>query len=104
LVGRVKAGETFSPGRDYDDVLEGFDCRFVPVDPQWYSAFLGYAQWFYEAEHGFPVLQLVLPDRQGCYPWDECYSITDGSQPVLVSESDAAELGLGERDQRESEE
>jgi Domain of unknown function (DUF4262) len=104
LVGRVKAGETFSPGRDYDDVLEGFDCRFVPVDPEWYSAFLGYAQWFYETEHGFPVLQLVLPDRQGCYPWDECYSITDGSQPVLVSESDAAELGLGERDQRESEE
>ena len=102
LVERVKVGESFSPGRDYDDILEGFDCRFVSVDPKWYAAFLGYAQWFYESEEGFPVLQLVSPDEQGRYPWEEEYAITDGSQPVLVSESDAAELGFRERDQRQS--
>jgi hypothetical protein len=97
LVERVKAGETFGPGRDYDDVLESFGCRFVRVDAQWYSPFLGYAQWFYETEDGFPVLQLVWPDEQGRYPWDEGYAITDGSQPVLVSRADAAELGFRER-------
>jgi hypothetical protein len=68
----------------------------VRVDAQWYSPFLGYAQWFYESEDGFPVLQLVWPDEQGRYPWDEGYAITDGSQPVLVSRADAAELGFRE--------
>ena len=104
LVERVKAGETFSPGREHDDVLESFGCRFLRVDPQWYSAFLGYAQWFYETEDGFPALQLVWPDKLGRYPWEEGYAITDGSQPVLVSEQEAAELGFREHAQRQSEE
>jgi Domain of unknown function (DUF4262) len=86
LVERVKAGETISPGRDYDDILEGSACRFVRVDPKWYPVFLGYAQWFYETKDGFPVLQLVWPDKHGRYPGDEDYAITDGSQPVLGSE------------------
>lgn len=103
LVERAKAGETFSHGREYDDVLEGFGCRFVRVDPQWYSQFLGYAQWFYETEDGFPVLQLVWPDKHGRYPWEQGYTITDGTQPVLVSERDLAELGFREREQPSSE-
>jgi hypothetical protein len=96
LVERVKAGELFSPGRDHDDVLEGFDCRFVRVDPQWYSEFLGYAQWFYRSDCGFPFLQLVWPDRESRYPWEQAYAIKDGSQPVLVSERDAAALGFSD--------
>jgi hypothetical protein len=79
LVERIKAGEMFSPGRDHNDVLESLDCRFVRVDQQWYSPFLGYAQWFYERGGGFPVLQLVWPDKHGRYPWEE---------------ADAAELGF----------
>ena len=101
LVKRIGRGESFSPGREYEDVIEGYGCRFVRVDPRWYSAFLGYAQWFYETEDGFPVLQLVWPDKQRRYPWDDGYTITDGSQPVLVSEDEAATLGFGEREQRE---
>lgn len=97
LVERVKRGESFRHGREHDDVLEGFSCRFLRVDPQWYSAFLGYAQWFYEAEDGFPVLQLVWPDKQHRYPWEQGYAIADVTQPVLVSEPDAAALGFGDR-------
>jgi len=97
LVDRVRTNESFSPGRDYDDILEGYRCRFVNVDSKWYSAFLGYAQWFYEVEDGFPVLQLIWPDKESRYPWQEGYAITDGSQPVLVSDQHAAELGFGSR-------
>jgi hypothetical protein len=103
LVARVKAGEIFSGDRDYGDVLEGFACRFMDVDPEWYGTFLGYAQWFYETEHGFPVLQLVWPDKQGRYPWEDGYAITHGSQPVLVSNRTAVELGFRQRDRRQIE-
>jgi Domain of unknown function (DUF4262) len=30
LVSRINTGESFSPGRDYNDILEGYRCRFVP--------------------------------------------------------------------------
>ena len=104
LVLRVAAGEIFRPDREYVDeyvdLLDGFSCRFVIVDPQWYSAFLGYAQWFHETEDGFPVLQLVWPDKRGRYPWADGYAITDGSQPVLVSATAAAELGFRTSDRQ----
>jgi len=84
LVNRVKEGERFTVEHDYDDILDDYSCRFVTVDPQWYAAFLGYAQWFYESADGFPALQLVWPDKGGRYPWDDGFAITDGTQPVLA--------------------
>jgi hypothetical protein len=103
LVDRIKTDESFAAGHDYADVLEGYRCRFVQVDPQWYSAFLGYAQWFYEADDGFPVLQLIWPDKHGRYPWEDGYAITDGSQPLLVSDDEAAALGFGPPEQHQRE-
>jgi len=100
LVNRIKTDESFSPRRDYKDILEGHRCRFIRVDPLWYSGFLGYAQWFYETEEGFPVLQLVWPDQQGLYPWQAGYAITDGSQPLLVSDEEAVALGFAPPEQK----
>ena len=83
LVDRIKTGERFSSGQDYSDILDGYLCRFIVVDPRWYSDFFGYAQWFYETADGFPALQLLLPDKEGRYPWDDGYAITKGMQPIL---------------------
>jgi hypothetical protein len=93
LVDRIKAGEKFVPDHDYDDIVEGYRSCFVRVDPQWYPVFLGYAQWFYETKDRFPVLQLVVPDKEGRYPWEDGYTITPGSQPLLVSDDEATARG-----------
>ena len=65
---RVGDGERFEPGRDYDKVIEGYPCTFLPVAEIAYPWFLSYATWFYRG-HAFPALQCVLPDRHGRYPW-----------------------------------
>ncbi len=50
------------------------------------------------------MLQLVWPDKRGRYPWADGYAITDGSQPVLVSATAAAELGFRTSDRQTTQE
>jgi Domain of unknown function (DUF4262) len=83
IVDDVAGGRSFAAGDEADDVLEGYPVRFVAVRPHWYSSFLGYAQWFHESDAGFPVLQLVWPDRDGRWPWDPACSLRRGTQPLL---------------------
>jgi len=64
----VRAGRPFAAGHNYDDILEGYDCTFRPVSRKHYEAYLGSARWYYEGD-GFPVLQLIWPDREHRYPW-----------------------------------
>lgn len=70
----VKNGESLTPSRLYDDFLEGYAIQFVEVDKAFYAEYLGYAGWFYEMSFDFPVLQLVWPDKQNNFPWDENFN------------------------------
>ena len=94
VVDRIARGERLEVGREYRGILEDYGCRFLTVDPKWYGAFLGFAQWFYESPRDFPVIQLVLPDKEGRYPWEAAYSIPKGTQPLLLSDEDASALGF----------
>jgi len=70
----IKGGETLSPGKTYSGFLEGFDVRFIPVDKDFYPDYLGYGCWYYDTDHEFPVLQLVWPDKEQKYPWEETFN------------------------------
>jgi hypothetical protein len=93
-VNLIASGTPLEPGAQYRDILANHACRFLDVDPPWYSAFLGFAQWYYESARGFPVRQLVIPDKAGRYPWEHGYAIPPNKQPLLVSKSEAERLGL----------
>ena len=87
VVERIRGGHRFESGRLYQDVFDdSVPARFVEVDHLAYSQFLGYAQWFYETETGFPVLQLVWPDNGGRFPWETGYTVPTDEQPVLTRE------------------
>jgi hypothetical protein len=51
-------------------VLLGMKCRFLEANPRYYSDYVGFALWFYR-KRKFPLYQIVWPDREGRYPWDE---------------------------------
>ncbi len=82
----VRAGQTYTAGRSYGDILEGYNCTFRPVPRRHYEAYLGYARWYYDGD-GFPALQLIWPDREHRYPWTAPADawIRTG-QPVLADE------------------
>jgi hypothetical protein len=93
IVRRIEGGEQLESGRTYDDVFGNrVPARFVEVDPAAYSAFLGYAQWFYETEADFPVIQLVWPDKAGRFPWEAGCTVSREHQPVLTLDWPPAEL------------
>jgi hypothetical protein len=90
----VASGKRLEPRVEYHEILANHRCQFLDVDPSWYGAFLGFAQWYYESADGFPVRQLVIPDKKGRYPWNIGYALPPGTQPLLVSNSEAERFGL----------
>jgi hypothetical protein len=66
----LRAGEKYLVGQTYDSLLEGYLCTFRTIPTAQYREHLGWASWFYD--HGdFPSLQLVYPDREGRWPWQD---------------------------------
>src|SRR5262249_2093833 len=53
---RVKAGEQFVPGANYQGIFEGRECQFREVDRSQFAEYVGFSLWFYELED-FPMLQ-----------------------------------------------
>jgi hypothetical protein len=58
----------------YSGYLEGFEVQFIEVDKAYYPNYFGYGAWFYDLSTDFPALQLVWPDKQNFFPWEEYFN------------------------------
>jgi hypothetical protein len=90
LADNLRAGKRYTVGETSDDLLDGYVCTFRLVPPAHYREHLGWASWFNESPE-FPTFQLVYPDREGRWPWQD--GVSEGfrrNQPVLA---DAPPLG-----------
>lgn len=70
------------------DVAEGFECRLTGVAAQYHAEHLGYAIWFarYRGENPNDIrcLQMLWPDREGIFPFEEaCSPGVKKMQPLL---------------------
>jgi hypothetical protein len=71
---RAAAGLSFEPYQRNSSFAQGYDCAFAPIEVEHYRDLLGYAVWFYRSlSKPFPAMQLVWPDKQGRFPWEENY-------------------------------
>lgn len=67
----------------YSDFLGDYDVRFLTVDKGCYKDYFGYGYWFNQS-WDFPVLQIVWPDKQAFFPWDEGFNSNwKWGQPLL---------------------
>ena len=67
----------------HPDFLEGFDVCLLKVDSACYPDYFGYAGWFYD-NWDFPALQIVWPDKQALFPWQDGFNPNwQFSQPLL---------------------
>ena len=66
---RVQAGESFQLEREYEGFLDGYKVAFKHVHPSHYDRFLPFLKGLYRTNN-FPVIQVVIPDEGGRYPWD----------------------------------
>lgn len=85
----VKQGETLVPNKLYSGFLNGYDIQFIPVDEAFYPDYLGYGGWYYDESFDFPILQLVWPDKEQRFPWEENFNPDwQFLQPLLDRDTD----------------
>ncbi len=79
---RAASGAPVADGTMSDGLVRGYPVAFVRVEQEHFVDRFGFANWFYRslAPGGFPVLQLVWPDRQGLFPWHAAFD--PGLRPV----------------------
>ena len=70
----IKKGVEFKSGINYEGFIEDYPIQFVEVDKEHYRDYLGYAGWFYDNSWEFPVLQLIWPDKDKKWPWEESFN------------------------------
>ncbi|MEL6923342.1 MAG: DUF4262 domain-containing protein [Bacteroidota bacterium] len=68
----------------YYDIIDRYPVQFVEVHPSHYPEYLGYCGWYYQFQFDFPILQLVWPDRDSNFPWDEAYEPAYRSRQLLL--------------------
>ena len=72
----------------YPDFLGDYDVRFLTVDKNRYKDYFGYGYWF-NGSWNFPALQIVWPDKQSLFPWEEGFNPDwKAGQPLLDRDSD----------------
>jgi len=63
----------FIPEMYYDEILVDYRATFLPVPKNEYDGRFNIAAWYYDG-FNFPALQLVWPDKNDLFPWEEGYS------------------------------
>lgn len=67
----------------YPNFIGDYDVRFLTVDKHWYPYYFGYGIWFNQGPN-FPAYQIVWPDKQARYPWEEDFNPAwKAGQPLL---------------------
>lgn len=79
----IKQGMKIEPEIMYTEIFKGLDATFLRVDPGNIDDYFGVAIEYYKNDQ-FPAMQLVWPDYENRFPWEEgfAHSLTD-KQPLL---------------------
>lgn len=70
----VKHGNPIQTQTLYEGYLEGYSVQFVEVLKENYHEYFGFGYWYYKNTYDFPALQLVWPDKQHKFPWEEGFN------------------------------
>ena len=71
------------PGEKIEKVVEGYSVCFIAVDEEPRKELMHMNE-LVTGKSDFQALQLVWPDRSGCFPWDsECTPVVKVFQPLL---------------------
>ncbi|UZU00024.1 DUF4262 domain-containing protein [Chryseobacterium fluminis] len=85
----IKSGQTLSSDKPYPGFLQDYNIQLLEADKEYYPDYIGYAGWFNDGNFNFPLLQVVWPDKQHHFPWDENFNPAwKFKQPLLDRNTD----------------
>ena len=74
VLNEIKNGVHFKTGTLYDGFLEEYKVQFVKMKKAHYPDYLGYAGWYNDNSWNFDTIQLIWPDKNSNFPYDESFS------------------------------
>ena len=83
----AKAGTALQTGRRTNAVFANLAAYAFPVAKRFYPDLLGWSRWFYGGDD-FPCLQIVWPDPEGVFPWEDGFD-----QDFVADQPDLTEHG-----------
>jgi len=79
----IDDGKRFEHAQNYTDLLVGYPVRFLDVSDEMVANYMDTAKWAYDGDE-FSVMQLVWPDKQHRWPWQEgVRQIFRAAQPII---------------------
>jgi hypothetical protein len=82
---RVRTGERLYDGIRSHEVLAKYPVMFRSVPEIQFPHYFGWARWYYKGDN-FTALQMLYPDKDRHWPWDEGVSdLFVENQPVLAN-------------------
>ena len=70
---KIKGGNTIATNIDNHDFLSGFPVQFINVLPEHFPFYFGFGLNYY-GDQNFEAMQLVWPDKQSNWPWDDDFN------------------------------
>lgn len=83
-VDALRSGTDLTVGR-HREIVGEVEVIFRKVDPMWVQHLMGWASW-YQGDWNFPVLQLIYPDLENRFPWEEGFT-EYFRQPLLQADA-----------------
>lgn len=71
---KIENGTRYIQDVKYDGFLQSYPMQFIEVQLEHYQDYVGYAGWYNDNSFDFPVLQMVWPDKENHFPWDEDFN------------------------------
>lgn len=81
-VRQMREGKDLTQGRIRDVLGGDIEVEFQAIDPRWLHRVMLRTHWYYEGQD-VPALQLIYPDLENRFQWDDCFSDVF-AQPMLA--------------------
>jgi len=69
----IREGKKLTTGVLYPGFILRYEVQLLEVDKAFYPDYMGYGMWYYDGQD-FPALQLVWPDMDQEFPWEENFN------------------------------
>lgn len=84
----IKDGSPLHAGTLYEEFIKNYPIQFLTVDKSYHSDYMAICNIFYHTDD-YPTLQMVWPDRQPLFPWEEGFNPDwKFKQPLLDRNTD----------------
>lgn len=84
VVAAMRKGKTFADRQKARGIVKKQPLAFRKVAERYYDDYVGQGQIYHQSDSNWPLLQIIWPDTQGRFPWQEGFEERFRAQQPLL--------------------